>query len=834
MRNRNLIGRVLAVALAIVAILVGQVDMVFAWDWDTSSTTVRRSYFRAHVFESGNSQVISGGITGSSLALTWNSTYGCPNGCATKSDFITFMDWKLNSTPGRTLVAAQDKVGSNFIVSAMLNLPRNGSGGHDMPTSTQVTQWKSMINQSNVWMGIESRPFTLHTGNRNFSDGSGWDIQWWRAVSTTERMLVFREGGPTGAIFAQIELKCANIADYPTAPPPGSTWDASGSAYVNGAANVSAYPGEHVKFTYKLNNIGTGNAPSIWWSTSGGSSGNALNLAAGSSTALPGGVPGYEDYVVPNTPGATYCRHMSFQNSQNNAATEDSNNACVTVKSNFDVFPKVTNGADDVTAITPGDSTTMSGFTVNTGNAADRAASYEIEQFVVPQGVAKPAFGGVFNQVNGGVRYAGASHVDRASCTGWLTTTYGSGTIKNCTELSYVSSYTYGAGTVPLPALAAINADDYNPGDWVCQFISVSDYRYIVTEGYANPHRVSYPICVVIAKRPSIQIWGDDLSVGNNFAEKTPAPGSLPLLNNNASVKTSRFRATNAVGAQATFGSWAEYGIFAPAPNGLIASATGGALSGKYGNPTDFSADATPANKLTFANTDPSNYGKWTQARTIGSIEQFATSRYAESSDNNPNISLNTIGISDGEIKIIRLTHAGAITVSGAYGKTATAILITDQDVTITDDITITNRTINKLGSAPQVIIIAKNIIINDNVKNIDAWLMARPTDPTEGLDGPNGKISTCNSIQPNGQYATGLTINTCNNPLQINGAVMAREVQFRRTYGADRNPPLGLSAPAEVINLRADAYMWARESASSSDSLPIKTMSVTELPPRF
>lgn len=829
--RRSIWVSILALSMAGV---VAASQVAGAWTWhmeDAGGTNL--SYFRQHTYSSPSEEVIKGGLTGNSTDSFTGSVYGCPNDCATKEDFIELIRWKYEGVAGRTKDAAQDRSGSSFIISATLNKPLNGALGHDPVTDADFDDWKSRIRAMGVTMEIVPVTFSIHTGGHEYGDG--WDVQWFTLGSdTTAKSIVFKK--PDDTIWFQIELQCGNLADDPTPPP--NFWDASGEAFVNGVHDVSAYPSEHVKFTYELNNIGTANAPKIWWSTSGGSSGDVLNLAAGSSKALPSAAPGYEDYTVPNTPGVTYCRHMSFQDSQNDDVTEDSNNACVTVKSNFDLYPGV-NGAGGSYTPVP----LMTGGTIplgaeikNNGSDSDINSPYEVHQFTVENTVAgKPDFSSVFTSVQGPYRYTTSDHANNTACTGWLSGKY-AGKITSC-ALKESGSQMFPTGLKPL-SVFDINADDYNPGDWVCRFMSVGVYSYTVAIPPVNnvTHRISQPVCVVIAKQPSVQVWGGDVRVGNNFATETPAHESL--LDGSASVITGTFKAKNSDSVSATFGSWAEYGIFAPAPDGIIKSVSGGALSGAKGLTVDPASDLE-LNPLSFSNTESGYFGKWEQAHQIDSIEDFVK-RYPEGAPHNgPQVPLASIDssdrVQDGDIKIVRLTNPVETELKGTHTSSGAAILIADQTVRITDDIIIkdTKSTIHKLGYAPQVIIIAKNIIIDSNVKRIDAWLIARPTDPAETLNGLNGKISTCDSIiQPPGKYTDGLKLGQCDEPLIINGAVMAKEVQFRRTYGANRTD--GLGAPAEIINLRADAYMWARPTSAAGEGLPIKTMTVTELPPRF
>ncbi len=352
---------------------------------------------------------------------------------------------------------------------------------------------------------------------------------------------------------------------------------------------------------------------------------------------------------------------------------------------------------------------------------------------------------------------------------------------------------------------------NYAPGTRICRVLVVEP-----RSSGSSGSRDSVPTCVTVAKAPQVHFWGDDVTVGNNSV--------AALLNNKATVETTRQAMLNGGAGLVTYGSWAEYGIFAPA---LVKSTSGGAVSGSGGY-TGGAITDTAANNLTFANVG--GYGQWSPPWVTRSVEQFASQFPEDAPRSDTSLSLDSVNISPGEIKRVPMTHGGNIKLSGSYSGKGAAILITNQTVVIDGDIIVNENTINSIGTAPQLIIIANNIIVNSNVTRIDAWLVARPSDITEAIDGPNGKVSTCDSIMsPPLTYSKGLKFGVCDRPLQINGSLIAKEVQFRRTYGAEQTT--GLATPAEVINLRADAYMWAHKAGSG---MSIDTDFTIELPPRY
>ena len=76
----------------------------------------------------------------------------------------------------------------------------------------------------------------------------------------------------------------------------------------------------------------------------------------------------------------------------------------------------------------------------------------------------------------------------------------------------------------------------------------------------------------------------------------------------------------------------------------------------------------------------------------------------------------------------------------------------------------------------------------------------------------------------------TQLDAGRCDDRLTVNGPIAARQLLLYRTAGAGTGSASG--QPAEVFNLRPDAYLWATYYSSTAGR--IQTVSTQELPPRF
>ncbi len=306
--------------------------------------------------------------------------------------------------------------------------------------------------------------------------------------------------------------------------------------------------------------------------------------------------------------------------------------------------------------------------------------------------------------------------------------------------------------------------------------------------------------------KPKTHVLGGDLIVGR---------GSATNPSQSAAVTTSVSRGQDG----RYYGSWSEYGIVASGR--VTGMASGSAYVGGAG-----SSAMCGLSLLTFANatnaTSPScnsaNIGKYTLASSsqLEAIQaRFATSSGATTLTGNVDVR----SLISGTI----YPGSGTINLSASEDMPAgkwVVINAPNATVRITSSLHYTSAALTSVQSIPQLIIIAQNIVIQDNVDTVDAWLLAKGT-------GANGTLTTCDAsiTEP-----TQLTASVCSTKLTINGPVIATHVNLYRTAGSGTGTASG--DPAEVFNLRPDAYMWA--SNFSGLESKARTVYQTELPPRF
>ena len=263
---------------------------------------------------------------------------------------------------------------------------------------------------------------------------------------------------------------------------------------------------------------------------------------------------------------------------------------------------------------------------------------------------------------------------------------------------------------------------------------------------------------------------------------------------------------------QNVYGSWGEYGIIA---NGKADSASGAGLSSSFNG----RSGVTPRdyNKLTFANIP--KYGNFSSTSSVPdnfTLPSVGGTRGSISG----NVDVNSLA--SGEY------NAGNVTLTGSKLSVGKSIVIKSSGVVrISGDLLYTDT--NDVRQLPQLIIYAKNIIIDPSVGEVNAWLITQK----------DGYVSTCGVVISARDWLNGVSESSCGKQqLKINGPIKTGRLFLRRTYGgkhassAKNDPNMHPGTPAEIINLRADTYIWAYNNYQNTSA--ISTMNVRELPPRY
>ena len=309
-------------------------------------------------------------------------------------------------------------------------------------------------------------------------------------------------------------------------------------------------------------------------------------------------------------------------------------------------------------------------------------------------------------------------------------------------------------------------------GTRYCVALSISPYKMSDTQSKAEQEanskqwRHSAPICIKVVKKPKVQFWGNGV-----FSR--------------AGIRTSLSSTKEGV-----LGSWVEYEAI-----------TGGTIR-------NFRTESSQSTRrLAIENyTSTGNFGQG--APSIDSVISSISSRFPRE-----NLDNTTTRVT------VHNNNNTTINGHGLLAADRRTEVIYGNNLHISDNIVNGDRTVNNDSDFRQIIIIADgNITIDQNVKRIDAWLIAK------------GTINTCavNGLQNIQNVTTG----NCNEQLQIRGGTLSNTLKLWRTHGSDGKTASSLSEPAEIIKQSADTYLWGQ--AQSGGQGKIVTTYTKELPVRY
>lgn len=330
-------------------------------------------------------------------------------------------------------------------------------------------------------------------------------------------------------------------------------------------------------------------------------------------------------------------------------------------------------------------------------------------------------------------------------------------------------------------ATETVNVGNLAPGQLLCRSLVVNP-----RDQNGGP-RTSAETCVVIAKTPYVRFLGGDVWAGGGFSEV----GNCTNASNIHTVQPHQLSDSSVAG------SVSEYGAFALGAITNFGTASK-ALFGAQGK------------ALTFSNMlNDGSLGKYGAPQHC--VNDFISAFNNKPVDNPAQpASINLAIQGSGTWHL-----SGDRTFSGAVQTGSQQIYLVDGNVTISNDITFP-ATYSGPGDIPLLMIIAKGSInVLGNVKQMD------------------GVYSTADVLHTCDQHVGTLTVNTCNQQLIVNGAVVAKQLNLRRTYGADGNAPIPQKQPGEIFNMNAELFLRNNLNDASS-SLTIRTVQTMDLPPRY
>ena len=390
---------------------------------------------------------------------------------------------------------------------------------------------------------------------------------------------------------------------------------------------------------------------------------------------------------------------------------------------------------------------------------------------------------------------------------------------------SYTTSYTPAKITIPA---TLSDGTKLEPGDKYCMSIAIKKESSSSSNWF-----VSKATCVSIAKKPTMQVWGGSI-LSNG---KVKASTSSKLSGSNRSF----------------FGSWTDFALISR--DDIKGMASGAGLAGGKTNATKICgySHLTISDATCRTNSNATTLGHSTNSRDPSAFFDKIKDRLIPSREiltgNNltmylsqclgdgyyPNCEVYSHFRYDSNGTRVLYNKTGILYIpNNTRGNNKRPIRLSDTSVQNTfssspifysnNSIEITANLINDLSNKiEQIVIISEgDILIDQNVSRIDAWLI------TEGT------VNTC-SINGTAQSISDLNTDKCTTPLVINGPVYADSIVLSRTYGADHNKADGsgsLLDPAERINFTPSTLLWPYNH-ESKDNIP-STVYLKELSPRY
>ena len=583
-------------------------------------------------------------------------------------------------------------------------------------------------------------------------------------------------------------------------------WTISGTSTINknsgtnSSGTITAAPGDTLNWRHKISNSGGKTTKSITtnigmsdihfsdWATGKNQTAIASGKSAGVIRDITSSVANYTKLVVTQDDvGNTLCQWAQYD-PVNSSGTRNGrgNHACANVPYNYSLNPSV---LLDKTTADVGTALDIDGKLTNAGVTKTRDTDWQFSYVTIPSDKPVPTPGNSSSTTSPCTFYKNQSST--ISCD-----------IANFSEGGGPTGrqiFNFSSSTYSFPSRGFV-IPDLPVGTKLCYALSVK-----ARSDSSSDWTHSALACLVISKHPVMQTLGGDVIVGRN--------GGTPISRITTSIK---------IVSGKRYGSWGEYGVIAAGSVSGMASASGYAGGGA-------ATDICGASYLTLSNRvnpisscSASTLGSY----TYGAAASTVADRFAITSST-PQISGDvTVGsLASGKTYTnntsgseIRLTMGSPATLPA--GKWV-VINAPNATVKIMGDLRYTTGALTKLSDIPQIVIIAKNIIVSDSVEQIDAWLVATGT-------GTEGRINTCGAGGVT--EATTITSKNCDKKLTVNGPVITNRLILRRTAGAGTGTASG--DPAEVFNLRPDSYLWALSLQSSTPKA--QTVQTVELPPRY
>lgn len=471
------------------------------------------------------------------------------------------------------------------------------------------------------------------------------------------------------------------------------------------------------------------------------------------------------------------------------------NVACTTIPYNYTLVPNITlDGQVGERSTPPGSEHEVTGKITNNGPTLSKAYQWQITRFNYSPGIKPPT---EISHNNHPPAANFCSQPTAKDCEAIKSGTSQSGLPnKAIAELVQTGSLKL---QVPLNA---------QPGSRYCVALSVQPYQAL-SDNWAH----SRPVCVVVAKTPSTQIHGTNLLVPQGRVIAKSA-----IFNHIGNAPTP-ICPHNIKGC--AFTSWGEYDILARGEIAGLSSNSGSLINNHETDPSS----SNFWHQLSFANDPlPGNFVASSSSGLVVNRAQKISNFFLSQAKSTPNLVASQLTINDLNLEANKLNfvrHQGSnLSLKGSLAAGQSLIVIQESgDLIINGNLEYPAQdNITHPSQYAQLVLIVKdgNLVINDNVTRVDAWLIAT------GQNSKQGRLKTCN------YQAVSSTV--CHHPLRINGPVMTDYLDLLRTYGAEY--PVSINQPAEVFNFRPDAYLWLINQTQSRNIF--RTTLIKNAAPRY
>lgn len=336
------------------------------------------------------------------------------------------------------------------------------------------------------------------------------------------------------------------------------------------------------------------------------------------------------------------------------------------------------------------------------------------------------------------------------------------------------------AGGAITVATQAITIGNQPAGSRICRTLTVNP----ATAGGAPAS--SPEVCVTIVKTPYVHFLNGDVWAGGGFSGV--APGTC---NANSVIRTKgRTLSSGELAGSGTTSAAFAMGLVTQFGSGSRVLTAPAAVLGK---------------SLTFSNLASAGLGYFGSAQHC--VEDYVNKYSTAPALASGAINLNTAGSGQWQI-------TGSPTFSGAMPAGARKVFLVNGSVTITGPITYPASYSSESNIPSLVIIATGDIRVNAAVTDISGLYVSR------------GTFYTCN---PKTEPAV---LTTCDQQLNVHGAVIARYLDLHRTAGASGPTVADRQRPAEVFTM--DSEIFFNNALNQTAQPTITVIDSREVPPRF